>query len=102
TTVLLQVQHHHRLDPATLLGVEVAACAQMVGQRPGLVEGPGLERSDELALVNQPVLQREQAEEEIARGIDGAEHGNQLPLEASRVITGAASGAKEGRRSGRT
>ena len=45
--------------------------------RPGLVAGPGLEGGDELALVDQPVLQREQAEEQVAVGDDGG-HGTVL------------------------
>ena len=57
-----------------VVGVEVAAADQVVGQRPGLVAGPGLEGGDELALVDQAVLQREQAEEQVAVGGDGG-HG---------------------------
>jgi hypothetical protein len=43
----------------------------MVGQTAGLVAGPGVERGDELRLLDQPVLQGEQAEEEVAVGGDG-------------------------------
>ena len=50
------------------VGVEVAAGDEVVGQAPGLVEGPGLEGGDELALVDQAVLKREQSEEEMAVG----------------------------------
>ena len=39
----------HRLDAGALVGVEVAAGDEVVGQRPGLVAGPGLEGGDELA-----------------------------------------------------
>ena len=45
----------------------------MVGQALGLVAGPGLEGGDELALVDQAVLKREQSEEEMAVG--GGSHG---------------------------
>ena len=44
---------------------------KMLGQRPRFLERPGLKGRDELRLVDQPVLQSEQAEEEIAIGIDG-------------------------------
>ena len=76
--VLLQVQADHRLDAGALLGVEVAAGGEVVGQGPGLVAGPGLEGGDELALVDQAVLQGEQAEEQVAVGGDGG-HGAGLP-----------------------
>ena len=52
---------------------QVAAGFQVVGQAPGLVAGPGLEGGDELALVDQAVLKREQSEEEMAVG--GGSHG---------------------------
>ena len=65
------------LDRGALVGVEVAAGDEVVGQRPGLVAGPGLEGGDELALVDQAVLQGEQAEEEVAVGGDGG-HGTGL------------------------
>jgi len=40
--------------------------AVVLGQRPGPVPGPGLEGGDELALVDQADLEREQSEEEVA------------------------------------
>ena len=56
------------------VGVEVAAGGEVVGQGPGLVAGPGVEGGDELALVDQAVLEGEQAEEQVAVGGDGG-HG---------------------------
>ena len=64
----------HGLDAGALVGVEVAAGDEVVGQGPGLVAGPGLEGGDELALVDQAVLQGQQAEEQVAVGGDGG-HG---------------------------
>ena len=64
--------------PARCVGVEVAAGDEVVGQGPGLVAGPGLEGGDELGLVDQAVLQGEQAEEQVAVGGDGG-HGAILP-----------------------
>ena len=65
------MQGDQGLDRGTLLGVEVAAGDEVVGQGPGLVAGPGLEGGDELALVDQAVLQGEQAEEQVAVGGHG-------------------------------
>jgi hypothetical protein len=45
---------------------QVAAGFQVVGQALGLVERPGLEGREELALVDQAVLKREQSEKEMA------------------------------------
>ena len=56
---------------ARAIGVQVAAGDEVVGQGAGLVAGPGLEGGDELGLVDQAVLQREQAEEEVAVGVGG-------------------------------
>ena len=72
--VLLEVPCHQGLDGGPVVGVEVAAGDEVVGQGAGLVEGPGLEGGDELALVDQAVLQRQQAEEQVAVGGDGG-HG---------------------------
>ena len=69
--VLLHVQRDHRLDGGPAVGVEVAPRVQVIGQAPGLVERPGLERGDELGLVDQPVLKGEQSEEEMAVGSGG-------------------------------
>ena len=69
--VLLEVRGDQGLDGGPLVGVEVAAGDQVVGQRPGLVAGPGLEGGDELGLVDQAVLQGEQAEEQVAVGGHG-------------------------------
>ena len=76
--VLLQVQPDHGLDAGALVGVEVATGGEVLGQGPGLVAGPGLEGGDELDLVDQAVLQGEQAEEQVVVGGDGG-HGAGLP-----------------------
>ena len=64
-----------------------------VGQAPGFVAGPGLEGGDELALVNQAVLQREQSEEEMAVG--GGSHG-MAPNSGGRWGAGPSLGAGPG------
>ena len=76
--VRFEVQADHSLDPDALVGVEVAAGGEVLGQRPGLVAGPGLEGGDELALVDQAVLQGQQTKEQITLGRDGG-HGPGLP-----------------------
>ena len=68
-----QVNRGQRLQQRPLGGGQVAAGFQVVGQAPGLVERPGLEGGHELALVDEPVLEREQSEEEMAVG--GGGHG---------------------------
>jgi hypothetical protein len=70
--VLLEVARHQRLDDGPVLRVEVAAGEEVLGQGPGTVAGPGLEGGDELALVDQAVLERQQAEEQVAVGVDGS------------------------------
>ena len=69
----LQVERRQRLDGRALVGGQVAAGFQVVGQARGLVERPGLEGGHELDLVDQAVLQGEQSEKEMAVG--GGGHG---------------------------
>src|SRR5205814_5833819 len=85
-SVLLDVQGGQRLDGGPMSGVEITTADQEIREQPGLVEAPGLERSNELALVDQPVLQRKQAEEQIAVG-GGGGHGT--GLQASDVGRGS-------------
>jgi hypothetical protein len=55
--VFLGVSGHQGLDGGSVVGIEVAAGDEVVG------EGPGLEGGHELALVDQADLQRQQTEE---------------------------------------
>src|SRR5262249_51779892 len=71
--VLLDVQGDDRFEVGAGVGVKVTPGDELVGQAPGLVAGPGLEGGDQGALVDQPVLKREQSEEEMAVG--GGVHG---------------------------
>jgi hypothetical protein len=86
TAVPLQVQGDHRLDPGPLLGVEVTAADEVLGQRAALIARPGGERREQRSLIDQAVLQRQHAEEQVARGVGGAQHGGRLPVEAIRVV----------------
>ena len=61
-----QVDLGQRLQQRPLGTGQVAASFQVVGQALGLVERPGLEGGDKLALVDQAVLQGEQSEKEMA------------------------------------
>ena len=82
-----------RFEAGALVGVEVAAGYEVVGQAPGLVAGPGLEGEHELALVDQAVLKREQSEEEMAVG--GGGHG-MAPNSGGRSGAGPSLGAGPG------
>src|SRR5262249_57152778 len=83
----------HGLDAGALVGVEVAATDEVVGEGAGLVERPRLERGDNVALVDQPVLQREQAEEQVAVSGDGG-HGEAPGRDAARDPAGHRAGAR--------
>ena len=69
--MLLEVEVDQRLHRGALVGVQVAVGHEVIGHGPGLVAGPGLEGGDELALLDQPDLQREQSEEQVARWVGG-------------------------------
>ena len=71
--VLHEMSRRQGLDRDAIGVVQVTASRQMVGQRPGLVASPGLEGGDELGLVDEPDLQRDQANEEVA--VRGGGHG---------------------------
>ena len=64
------------LTAARPSALEPAAIGEVLGQGPGLVAGPGLEGGDELRLVDQADLQRDQAEEEVAVGDVGHGRGS--------------------------
>ena len=95
--VRLDVQGGQGLDGRPLGGIEVPQGDEVVGQGPRLVAGPGVERGDELLLVDQPGLEGQQAEEKVIVGGHGA-----LPwgwvAEPSRV--GVSEGAVDPRDAG--
>ena len=93
--VLLEVQGDQRLEAGAGVGVQVTPGDEVVGQAPGLVARPGLEGGDELALVDQPVLKREQSEEEMAVG--GGGHG-MAPIVVGRSGEGPSLGGRPGNR----
>jgi hypothetical protein len=63
---------HQGIDRRSVVGIEVTAVDEVVGQGAGLLECPGLEGGHELDLIDQAVLQREQAEEQVTVGGDGS------------------------------
>jgi hypothetical protein len=65
--VLLEVHGDESVDHISLIRLKIAAGDQMFGQWPVLVASPGLKGCDKLDLVDQAVLKREQAEEQITR-----------------------------------
>jgi hypothetical protein len=93
TAVLLDVACHQGIDSGSVVGIEVAATNEVVGQGAGLVERPGLERGHELALVNQPVLKRKQAEEQAAVSGEGG-HGEAPGRDAAPDPSGHRAGAR--------
>ena len=64
----LQVDVGQGLQQGPLGRSQVPAGFQVVGEAPGLVERPRLERGHELALVDEAVLKGEQAEQEMTVG----------------------------------
>ena len=77
--MLLEVARDQSLNRNSVIGIEIAAGHEMIGQRAALVAGPSLEGGDELTLVDQANLQREQAEEQVARGVEMRRHDGKLP-----------------------
>ncbi len=67
----------HRLHHAALVGVQVAAVDQVLGDLAALVATPSPERRDELVLIDQSILKRKQPEKKVAVRIDG-DHGTSL------------------------
>ena len=86
SAVLLEVENHQGLDNTALVGVQVTACDEKVSYWAALVARPSVERGNQGRLVNQAILQREQAEEEIARRVGCVQHGGHLHLMAYRII----------------
>jgi hypothetical protein len=64
--MLLEVPCDQSLNGKSVLAVEVATGYEEIGHRSGFVAGPSLEGGDELALVDQAILQGEEAEKQIA------------------------------------
>jgi hypothetical protein len=78
--MLLEVHRDECCNHISLIGLKITAGNQMIGQGSAFVAGPGLKSRDELDLVNETVLKREQAEEQVARTIDSRWHDSQLPV----------------------
>ena len=77
--MLREVVRDESLNRNSVIGVEIAAGHEVIGQGTALVTDPSLEGGDELTLVNQVDLQREQAEEQVARGVEMRRHDDKLP-----------------------
>ena len=72
--VLLEVPSDQGLDRGAVVGVEISAADEVLGQRSILPERPCLKGRDELSLIDQPVLQGEESEQQVTRGIGGSWH----------------------------
>ena len=68
-----QVLGDETFQDRPIVGVDGSLVEEDLGDRSILVAGPGVERGDERGLVDHAVLQREQAEEEVA--VSGNGHG---------------------------
>ena len=64
--VPLQMSRHQGLDGPAVVRVKIAVRFKVVGQSPGLVECPGMKSRDELALVDQPILESHHSEKQVA------------------------------------
>jgi hypothetical protein len=80
--MFLDMEGDQGLNDGPLVGVQVAAGQQVLGQVSLLVASPGLEGGDELDLIDQAVLQREQPEEEMAVG---GGHGDGSVFDAAEI-----------------
>jgi len=80
-----EVGSSQALQEWSLRRVKVAQDDEVLGQGPGLVAGPSVERCDQLRLVDQAVLEREQSEEKVARWVRSRWHGCGLSIETSQT-----------------
>jgi hypothetical protein len=81
------------LEAGAGVGLAVTPGDELVGQAPGLVAGPGLEGDHELALVDDPRLQREQSEEQMT--VSSGDHG-EAPIVGVDRAQGPISGGGPG------
>ncbi len=84
TAVGLQVNSGQPFKQRTRGGGEVTAAFEVICQAPGFIERPRLEGSYKLALVDDPVLEREQPEKEMTVG--GGGHGKPPGYGALRPV----------------
>ena len=63
-------------------------CNEVVSEAASLFAGPGVKCSDELPLLDQAVLQRQNTEEQVARRIESREHDRLLPVEDTERSAG--------------
>ena len=97
----LDVHGRQGLDGGPLGGIEVPLRDEMVGEGARLVAGPGVESGDELRRLDQPGLQGEQAEEEMAVGGDGGHEESPFREAAPDGPATAVEPGRAGRRIGR-
>ena len=92
-----QVNLGQRVEQCPLGAGQVSSSFQVLGQAPGLVQRPGLERGHKLNLVDDPVLQREQPEQKMPIG-GGGGHGETPWRDVDTTPTAP---PRRGRRKGR-
>jgi hypothetical protein len=82
--VLLEILGDESHDHVPVFGIKIAAGNQMIGDGPRFIAGPGLKGRDKLDLVNETILKREHAEEQVSRWVDSRWHHLQLPIGKSQ------------------
>jgi hypothetical protein len=83
--VLLEMLGDQAVDEGALLGVEVAAVEEPVGEAARRVATLRAEGAHELVLVDQAILQGQQPKEQASRRVDASRHDCQLPLDPTRI-----------------
>ena len=68
--MLLNVAQHQPLEHGPIILGERTALDHDPGHRPRPLFRPALKRGDEVGLIDQPVLQRQDAEQEVSLGFD--------------------------------
>ena len=94
--MLFDVKADHGLDHASLAGIEVAAIAEMFGQRLAFGASPGFKGGDELVLVDQTVLQGNQSEEKLAFDVRSHEIHSRSRPDVGSYVSALAAGTGRG------
>jgi hypothetical protein len=68
TSVALEVSQDESFDRNAVVCIQIPSIDEVISQRSSLVAGPSVERGDELRLLDQAILQGEQAEQKITIG----------------------------------
>jgi hypothetical protein len=70
--MLLNMKSRHGIDDGPPGLIEMTQADEVVGETASLIEGPGIEPGHKLRLVDQSVLEGDQAEQEVTIGGDSS------------------------------